>query len=81
MKLDLVVDHPSQAIGSISISSIHWPMEFLQWPFHSPSHMEVDVTDSFPTVNQSSGFSNFSVFCLVKSDCYAKCTKEVLRYC
>ena len=42
-------------------------MEFLQRPLHSPSHVEVDAADSCPTVNQSSGLSDFYIFCLVKS--------------
>ena len=77
MKFDLVMDHPSRVVGSVHISSIHRLSEFLQWPFHPPSQVEVDATDCCSTVDQGSGLSDFSVFHLVKShrdsDCPCRC--------
>ena len=77
MELDLMANHPSGVTCSASILGVHWLVEFLWWPFYSSSHMEDNTTDCFPTVNQSSGFSDFSIFHLVKShrdsDCSSRC--------
>ena len=77
MKFDLVMDHPSRVVCSVGVSSVHGSLEFFQWPFHPPCQVEVNAADSCPTVDQSSGLSNFSVFCLVKShrnsDCSSRC--------
>ena len=66
MKFDLVTDHPSLVVGSIGVLGVHGVSESFQWPIHSFGEVEVDTTDCCPTVNQSSGFSDFSIFCLVK---------------
>ena len=72
-----MVNHSSGIVGSVSILGIHRPVEFLQWSLHPPSQVEVNAADCGPTVNQSSGLSDFSVFCLVKShrnsDCSSRC--------
>ena len=66
IKFDLVVNHPFLVVGSISVSGIHGVSEFFQWPVHPSGKVKVNATDGFPTVYQGSGFSNFSIFCLVK---------------
>ena len=52
-------------------------VEFLQRPLHPLSHVEVNTADCCPTVDQSSGLSDFSFFHLVKShrnsDCLSRC--------
>ena len=53
-------------VDSICVSSVHGPSEFLQQPVHPSGEVEVDATDCCPTVNQCSGFSDFSIFHLVK---------------
>ena len=51
MEFDLVVDHPSLVVGSISVLGIHGLSKSFQRPIHSPSKVEINATDSCPTVN------------------------------
>ena len=51
MQFNLVANHSSLIVGSISISGVHWPSEFLQWTPHSSGEMKVDATDSCSTVD------------------------------
>ena len=67
IEVDLISDHSSFVVGPISISGSDGIPELLQRPSHSLGKVEVDATDGCPTVYQGSGFSDFSVFCLVKS--------------
>ena len=66
MKFDLVMDHSSLVVGPIGIPGIHRVSKSFQGPIHPPGKVKVNATDCCPTVIQSSGFSDFSVFCLVK---------------
>ena len=45
MEFDLMTDHFSRTVGSISISGMHRLTEFLQQPLHSPGHVEIDAAD------------------------------------
>ena len=62
-----MTDDPSRIVSPVGVLSIHRLAEFLQWSLHPFSHMEIDATDCCSTVDQSSGLSDFSIFCLVKS--------------
>ena len=66
MEVDLIADHSSLIISSIGMLSIYGLWESFQGPLHPSGEVEVDATDCCSTVYQSSGFSDFSVFCLVK---------------
>ena len=76
-KLDLMSYHSFRIMSAIGIASIQRMAQFFQWPFHSLSEVKVDTTDCYPTVDQSSGLSDFSIFCFVKShgnsDCSSQC--------
>ena len=50
MEVDLITDHSSLVIGSISISSIYGASEPLQRPSHPLGKVKVDATDCCPTV-------------------------------
>ena len=62
-----MADHSSLVISSVSVSSINGLWELFQGTFHPPGKVEDYATDCCPTVYQSSGFSDFSVFHLVES--------------
>ena len=66
MKFDLVTDHFSLVVGSISILGIHRPSEFLQQPIHPPGKVNVNTADGCSAVYQGRGFSNLSIFCQIK---------------
>ena len=72
-----MADHSPRVSCSIGILGMKWMSKFLHGPFHSFSKMEINATYGGSTVDQGSGFSDFSVFHLVKGngnvDCSSRC--------
>ena len=68
VEINLVSDHSSFVTSPVGISSLEGLSQFLQRPLHPSDKVKVNATDGCPTVDQGSGFSDFSVFHLVKDD-------------
>ena len=51
MQFNLIVNHSSLIVGSISVSGIHRSSEFFQQPSHSSGEVKVNARDCCPIVN------------------------------